>query len=65
MKESLGFICYSSDVDDMYAEFEVVYYAVRYVKPKSKFGCENRLRVIVMYIYIYIYMYVLVPIYAK
>ena len=30
-------ICYYYDGDDMYAEFEVVLYEVRYEKPKSNF----------------------------
>ena len=60
MKELWDLICYYSDGDDVYAEFEMVYYAVGYVNTKSKFKCEEQVEnycdvwnKINVYIYIY------------
>ena len=41
MKDSWDLICSISYGVEMYAEFKMVYYAVKYVKQKSNFKCEN------------------------
>ena len=41
-------ICYSSDDDDIYADFERVYYTSRYVKPKRKKRTLNTLTMLVI-----------------
>ena len=47
VKQSLHMICYS-DGDDIYDEFEMVYYAVMYTNPNAKYKCKNGLRMLVM-----------------
>ena len=50
--DSLNLIFACSDEGDYFANFQVVYYAVRYVNPKSISKCVQKLFGILMYNYI-------------
>ena len=41
MKELMYFICFSYDSYDMYVDFEMIYYVVRYVNPKANAKLEK------------------------
>ena len=53
--DSLNLICACSDEDDYFVKFQVVYYAVRYINPKSISNHVHNWFNIIMHNYIYIW----------
>ena len=48
MKDSLDIICSTYDVDEMYDEFEMLYYAGRYVNSNQSSSLQNGFRIIIL-----------------